>query len=88
MSVNIANPPPPKHVPGPVVQRDVARYARSTVARQPAAGYYTVQSDDTLYSISTRFYSHPGEWVRIYNANRTLLLSPNEVAPGTRILIP
>jgi nucleoid-associated protein YgaU len=88
VSVANANPPPPSNVPGPVVQRDTARYTRGTTVRQPAARYHTVMPGETLQSLARTFYSHDREWVRLFNANRDKIANPNEVPAGTRILIP
>lgn len=49
---------------------------------------YTVQSGDTLSTISRRFYGTPSRWVDIYQANRDRLSSENALRVGQEIRIP
>lgn len=49
---------------------------------------YTVQSGDTLSTISNRFYGTPSRWIDIYQANRDRLSSENALRVGQEIRIP
>jgi tetratricopeptide (TPR) repeat protein len=49
---------------------------------------YTVQSGDTLSTISRRFYGTPSRWIDIYQANRDRLSSENALRVGQDIRIP
>jgi len=49
---------------------------------------YTVQSGDSLSSISRRFYGTPSRWIDIYQANRDRLASENALKVGQTIRIP
>jgi len=49
---------------------------------------YTVQSGDSLSSISRRFYGTPSRWIDIYQANRDRLSSENALKVGQTIRIP
>jgi nucleoid-associated protein YgaU len=49
---------------------------------------YTVQSGDTLSTISRRFYGTPSRWIDIYQANRDRLSSENALRVGQTIRIP
>lgn len=49
---------------------------------------YTVQSGDTLTTISRRFYGTPSRWMDIYQANRDRLASENALRVGQEIRIP
>lgn len=49
---------------------------------------YTVQTGDTLSSISRRFYGSEARWRDIYNANRDKLPSPQSLKPGQILRIP
>jgi len=49
---------------------------------------YTVQSGDTLSTISRRFYGTPSRWIDIYQANRDRLSSENALRVGQSIRIP
>jgi len=49
---------------------------------------YVVQKGDTLWRIAKRFYSTPGAWKRVYDANRSVIDDPDRVKPGTRLYLP
>ncbi|MEM8867575.1 MAG: LysM peptidoglycan-binding domain-containing protein [Verrucomicrobiota bacterium] len=49
---------------------------------------YTVQSGDSLSTISRRFYGTPSRWIDIYQANRDRLSSENALRVGQEIRIP
>lgn len=49
---------------------------------------YTVQSGDSLSTISRRFYGTPSRWIDIYQANRDRLSSENALKVGQTIRIP
>lgn len=49
---------------------------------------YTVQSGDTLGSISRKVYGTSARYMEIYNANRDVLSSPNSVTVGQELRIP
>lgn len=49
---------------------------------------YTVQSGDSLSSISRKVYGTPSRWIDIYQANRDRLSSENALRVGQEIRIP
>jgi nucleoid-associated protein YgaU len=49
---------------------------------------YTVQSGDSLSKISKQFYGNANEYMKIFEANRDQLSSPNEIRPGQELVIP
>ena len=49
---------------------------------------YTVKSGDTLSKISQQFYGNSGQYMRIYEANRQVLKSPDKIQPGQELVIP
>jgi len=49
---------------------------------------HTVQSGDTLSTISKRYYGTPSRWIDIYQANRDRLRSENALKVGQEIRIP
>lgn len=49
---------------------------------------YVVQKDDTLQKISTKFYGTTKKWMKIFEANKDKLKSPDRVRPGQEIRIP
>jgi nucleoid-associated protein YgaU len=53
-----------------------------------ARGVYRVRPNDTLAAISRRYYSNSGQWGRIFQANRHVLVDPNLLLPGVSLVIP
>ena len=49
---------------------------------------YTVQSGDTLSDIAAQFYGQAGQWRRVFEANRGVLDSPDDLQPGQELTIP
>ena len=49
---------------------------------------YTVIAGDTLSKISMQFYGDPGQYERIFNANRDKLDDPDKIKPGQELVIP
>ena len=49
---------------------------------------YTVQLGDTLSKISKEFYGNPNQYMKIFEANRTQLKSPNEIQVGQQLVVP
>jgi LysM repeat protein len=49
---------------------------------------YVVQSGDTLFSISRKFYKSPNHWKEILNANRKSIHDPKKLTVGQTLIIP
>lgn len=49
---------------------------------------YRVRADDTLSGISNKVYGNPNDWRRIFEANRQLLQTPDDLALGMSLVIP
>lgn len=49
---------------------------------------YTVQSGDSLWKISERFYGNGARWKEIYEANKDKIENPNLIYPGQTFVIP
>jgi nucleoid-associated protein YgaU len=49
---------------------------------------HTVTENETLSSISQKYYGTASGWQKIYVANRELLRSPDRLRPGIRLIIP
>ncbi|HTQ31659.1 MAG TPA: LysM peptidoglycan-binding domain-containing protein [Opitutaceae bacterium] len=49
---------------------------------------HTVVKGDTLYNISQRYYGTRSKWRDIYNANRDVMKSENDLKIGTQLKIP
>ncbi len=59
----------------------------ATQAPQPARTY-VVAENDSLSSISLRFYGTAARWQDIYEANRSILENESMLHPGQRLTIP
>ena len=55
---------------------------------QPEAQYYTVVSGDTLSKISRQYYGDANKYMRIFEANKPMLASPDRIYPGQKLRIP
>jgi hypothetical protein len=49
---------------------------------------YTVQKGDTLQKISNKFFGTTKKWMKIFEANKSVLKTPNSIYPGKTIIIP
>jgi nucleoid-associated protein YgaU len=49
---------------------------------------YVVQSGDTLFSISRKFYSSSRRWKEILNANKKNIRNPKDLTVGQTLVIP
>ncbi len=49
---------------------------------------YIVQKNDTLQKISNKFYGTTRKWELIYQENKDILKSPDEIYPGAKIKVP
>ena len=55
---------------------------------EPEGQYYTVVSGDTLSRISKQYYSDPNKYMKIFDANKPMLTSPDKIYPGQNLRIP
>lgn len=49
---------------------------------------YTVESGDTLWKISEEVYGNGSNYMKIFEANKDLLDSPDRIFPGQELVIP
>lgn len=49
---------------------------------------YTVQAGDTLSKISLQYYGDANQYMKIFNANRSVLKDPNAIRPGQDLIVP
>ena len=49
---------------------------------------YKVQKNDTLQKISYKFYGTTRKWIKIFEANKDKLKTPDKIFPGMTIRIP
>ena len=54
----------------------------------PEAKFYTVVSGDTLSKISKQFYGDANQYLKIFDANKPMLKTPDRIYPGQNLRIP
>jgi nucleoid-associated protein YgaU len=55
---------------------------------EPEATFYTVVSGDTLSKISKASYGDANRYMKIFEANKPMLSSPDRIYPGQKLRIP
>ncbi len=50
--------------------------------------YYEIKSGDTLSKIAKKYYGDAMAYMRIFGANREVILDPDLIYPGQKIRIP
>jgi len=72
--------------------RTVLEKLQGNDARKPgskkAGQAYVVQSGDTLFSISRKFYNSPKRWKAILEANKKTIRDPKDLTVGQTLVIP
>jgi tetratricopeptide (TPR) repeat protein len=58
------------------------------IATKKGERSYLVQSGDTLFSISRKFYKSPKRWKEILDANRKSIRDPKKLSVGQTLVIP
>ena len=82
-------PPPPEPEAAAAAPEPVAEEAAATASEpepEPAARTYTVESGDTLWAISERFYGDGGKYQVIADASG--ISNPDLIQPGQVLTIP
>jgi nucleoid-associated protein YgaU len=54
----------------------------------PEGQFYTVVSGDTLSKISKQYYGDANKYMKIFDANKPMLSSPDKIYPGQKLRIP
>lgn len=49
---------------------------------------YTVESGDTLWAIAEKMYGSGGKYMKIFEANTSMLENPDKIFPGQELVIP
>ncbi|MDR0458080.1 MAG: peptidoglycan-binding protein LysM [Burkholderiaceae bacterium] len=53
-----------------------------------ASQYHDVERGDTLSAISKKYYGDPNKYMKIFEANKPMLSSPDKIYPGQKLRIP
>src|SRR5215831_13332115 len=82
-----------KELEARVPQRNPLEKLQATDASSKKAGAkrgqtYVVQSGDTLFSISRKFYNSPKRWKQILEANKKNIRDPKDLTVGQTLVIP
>lgn len=49
---------------------------------------HTVQSGETLFRIASQYYGDGSNYMKIFEANKSMLEDPDHVEPGQELVIP
>ena len=74
--------------PEPEAETEVAAEETVAAETEPKGRTYTVKSGDTLWAISNKMYGNGGKYMKIFDANTSLLESPDKIHPGQELVIP
>ena len=67
--------------------QDLTRYEEPNIIKTQK--FHIVRPNETLSTIAKKHYGNPGNWRKIYNANRNQLLKgPDKLKTGTKLIIP
>ena len=65
---------------------DSARYEQTEKIKTQK--FHIVLKNETLTSISQKYYGSAGKWKKIYDYNQNKIKDPNKLIPGTKLIIP
>jgi tetratricopeptide (TPR) repeat protein len=63
-------------------------HAEKAATRKAGGQTYIVETGDTLFSISRKFYNSPSRWKEIRDANKNAIDDPAKLQPGQSLIIP
>lgn len=92
-NMTIAAPAPepaPESVPKPAPEPpvEVAAAAGSEAGVKKEGRTYTVESGDTLWKIAENMYGSGNKYMKIFEANTSILKNPDKIFPGQKLVIP
>jgi len=67
---------------------DPAAPAAAAAAPEPEETYYVIEKGDTLWAIAKKFLGNGNRYPEIFEANREVIIDPDKIFPGQKILIP
>jgi len=66
--------------------QDSAQYEQA--AKIKSQKFHIVLKNQTLSSISQKYYGSAGNWKKIFDYNQNTIKDPNKLIPGTKLIIP
>jgi len=81
----MARPTPTPPAPMQTVSRDEPSVPEP---QEPATATHTVQPGETLSGIAYKYYGSASKYLALYELNRDVLSSPNDLRPGMTLKIP
>ncbi len=90
---NKNSPALPDASPAPLVSSPIKEALQEITSATPFVAptlptQYTVTKDDTLQTISKKFYNSYSKWPKIYEANKDKIPDPNRIKTGLVLTIP
>jgi nucleoid-associated protein YgaU len=68
--------------------QQVSRQVPARTASRSSGRKHIVVEGDTLFSLAEKYYQDKSRFVEIYQANREVLSSPDQLPAGTELTIP
>ncbi len=92
-NINKNSPALPDASPAPLVSSPIKEALQEITSPTPFVAptlpaQYTVSKDDTLQTISKKFYNSYSKWPKIYEANKDKIPDPNRIKAGLVLTIP
>jgi nucleoid-associated protein YgaU len=84
-NVNIDENQPPANNPQPELP-DSTKYEQAVKIKPQK--FHIVLKNQTLSSISQKYYGSAGNWKKIFDYNQNIIKDPNKLIPGTKLIIP
>jgi nucleoid-associated protein YgaU len=79
-------PPPPQ--PSHAARFRPVSEPEQAIAAAPAVRRHTVREGETLFGLARRYYGDGDRFAELYRANRGVLKTPDDLRPGTELVIP
>jgi nucleoid-associated protein YgaU len=65
-----------------------ATQAAAAAPAQPEERYYVIEKGDTLWAIAKKFLGNGNRYPEVFEANREVIIDPDKIFPGQKIVIP
>ena len=65
-----------------------AATATAAAPAEPEPQYYLIEKGDTLWAIARKFLGNGNRYPEIFEANREVIIDPDKIFPGQKIIIP